>query len=351
MTNKNSFHVRLLTPSDGSALGDLLAKSPDTGSLAVAMRFELNTFHTMCTLRPGSLIYGADSDKQELVGSGALELGDCQWEGRTVPFALQNTLVVHPEHRRQGIAARLIGHHLERADQHLQGGGVLWAIIQQQNRQSESAARKWATAVVPDRMVTVTLPMRPLRPACNAPGSVRPPAPNEMTAVAEQLNRYYSRYNLYTPTRAEALDEWLGTTPFSSPFRHYRIATDASGNIVAGLAVTENYRLQTVAVLRLPPHIRLANRYLGIVARNGDIRAIRVTKFWHGPGQENRARELLDSVRQEWAGKASAVVLALDRHAPLMSVLPWYWRLCKSVSSVVLRTSIRPSGDRLYYFP
>ncbi|RYF47350.1 MAG: GNAT family N-acetyltransferase, partial [Cytophagaceae bacterium] len=197
MMNKNSFQIRLLTPSDGSALADLLAKSPDTGNMTVAMRFELNTFQAICTLRPGNLIYGADSDKQKLVGSGALELGDCQWEERIVPFALQSTLVVHPEHRGKGVAARLIGHRLERADQHLQGCGVLWAIIQQQNRQSESAARKWATAVVPNRIVTVTLPMHTLSPACKAPCSVRPPAPNEMTAVAEQLNRYYSRYNFH----------------------------------------------------------------------------------------------------------------------------------------------------------
>jgi GNAT superfamily N-acetyltransferase len=339
------FSLRPLRAEDGSAYAALLAAGADSGRIEMAERFEIDPYQAMVGVNANTVGIVAETPGHEgLVGGVMIRFGRCQWEGEVRPSALLNTLVIHPDFRRRGLATQLE----DCAVRQFGEDGVFFAVIQRNNTGSERATRKWAGRIVEDRLAIIAKTTRPTRPA--RPYVVRPIQPEELPTVAERMNAYYRDYNLYPPESADSLAEWLNRTPFEAPFRHYRVVTDESGSLLGGMAVAETYRLRTTLLTRVPAALRMLNLLFRVVPTSGHLRELTVSRAWFVPGQHEALRHLLEAVRWEWREIATSVVVTADVRSPMMeicNVRPW---TATVIAGVALRAPVACSEDRLLYY-
>jgi GNAT superfamily N-acetyltransferase len=339
------FLLRPLRPEDGSAYAALLTASPDTGRIGTAERFEIDPYQALIGNHPDAVGVVAEAPGHEgLVGGACVRFGRCQWEGKVRPSALLNTVVVHPDFRRQGLASQLEDFAVRQFDE----DGVFFALIQRNNIGSERAASKWASQMLGDRLAFISKATRskfPLRPYV-----VRSVQSEELATVAGRMNEYYRDYNLYPPEGHDSLAEWLGETPFDAPLRHYRVVTDKRGTLLGGMAVAETYRLRTTLITRMPAILRILNWVFRVVPGSGQLREATVSRAWFAPGQEEAMRHLLKTVCWEWREIATSVIVFADVRSPMMEVFnvrPWTGTV---IAGLALRAPVACSEDRLFYY-
>jgi GNAT superfamily N-acetyltransferase len=346
----STFSLRQLGPQDGPAYAAVLSASPDTGSIGSSERFEIDPVQALMALQKDMVGVVAETPGHAgFIGSGLIRFGQCQWEGALRPSALLNTLVVHPNYRRQGVASQLAKWREQLALQRQGEGGVLWAMVQRNNTGSERTAVKWANQFLESRVVTVPLRMRSASPRRSRRFEVRPVQPDELDTVVEQLNQYYRDYNLYPPETRSSLAAWLAETPFDTPFRHYQIVTDKAGSILAGMGLSENFRLRTTLITHLPPGLQVLNRLFHVIPASGELREVALSRIWVAPGQLKAARHLLETMRWEWRGKCTSLMFATDIRSPLMRLLNMWDRFGREVAGIAVRGPVPCSQDRLYY--
>ena len=161
---------------------------------------------------------------------------------------LLNTLVVHPDFRRRGIATALVTWCVQAARERFGDEGVVWALIQRGNV-----------------------------------GSV---------------------------------------TPFETPFRRYLVLTDGAGEILAGAAVEEGYRLGTLHVKDMSPSLRVLNGLLHLVPADGVSKGLTISKAWCAFGRVQAARHLVENIRWRWRDRATTTMAQVDRESPLVRAFP-----------------------------
>jgi GNAT superfamily N-acetyltransferase len=343
--------LRPFGPQDGPAYEEVNLASPDTGSIGTSQRFTIDPYQALVSMQRRVVGVVAETPGHAgIIGCGLLRPGRCQWEGRVLPSALLNTLVVHPDYRRKGVASALAGWRLEQARQMHGEDSLVYAIIQQSNTGSERTAGKWASQFLPDRLATVLLQVRKAPPPKARSLIVRPAERGELAALAEGMNHFYSEYNLYPPESGESLSGWLDDTPFDTPFRHFRLITDRAGSMLGGIAISENYRLRTTIITRLPPLLRFFNRLFKLIPPNGEVREAGLSRFWHVPGGEAAARHLLGAVRWEWHEKATSMLLSLDVRNPLMQFLGFQDRYGREITGLAVKAPAPCSEGRLLYY-
>jgi hypothetical protein len=348
---ESTFSLRQLGPRDGLAYAAVLAASPDTGSIGSSVRFEIDPYVALMSLHGDTVGVVAETPGYAgFIGSGLIRFGQCQWEGQVRSSALLNTLVVHPDFRCHGAASQLASWREQFARQRFSETGVIWAIIQRNNTASERTAHKWASQFLANRLAVIPLKMRS-RPAPRSRHFVvRAARPDELDALAGQLNRYYRDYNFYSPETSSSLETWLNQTPFGTPFRHYRIVTDKAGSLLAGMGLAENYRLRTTLITHMPTILRLLNRLFNVVPANGELREIALSRVWVAPGQLEAARHLLETMRWEWRERGTSLTFYADVRSEMMRLLGVRDRIGKMLASIAVRGPLPCSEDRLCYY-
>ena len=347
----NNFSLRQLCPEDGPAYAALLAASPDTGSVGTAVHFEIDPYQALLALHADTVGVVAETpDFAGLVGSGLIRFRQIQWEGQVLPSALLNTLVVHPDFRRRGLASLLAKWREDYARSRFGEHGVIWAIIQRNNTGSERTAQKWANQFLEHRLTIFPMKMRSTPPTPSREFVVRPIQPDDLVTVVEQLNQFYRNYNLYPPETEQSLLAWLNETPFDSVFRHYRVVTDHAGRLLAGLALAETFRLRTTVITHMPTVLRFLNLLLHVVPSSGLLREVAVSRVWYDPGQDLAARYLFETMRWEWRERATSLLLYSDVRSPLLKIYglrPWTGN---TIESIALRAPTPCSEEKLFYY-
>jgi hypothetical protein len=103
-----AFILHEMTFSDGPAINALAAECPDGGLISVRSVFRENAWHSLKALRPNTVGMAAEAAGHDwLIGMCLVSFGLCRVDGVTVPYALLNTLMVHPKWRREGVAGHL----------------------------------------------------------------------------------------------------------------------------------------------------------------------------------------------------------------------------------------------------
>jgi GNAT superfamily N-acetyltransferase len=348
---KAEISLRQLIPSDGEAYASLAANSPDTGRISTAAHYNLNAYRALTAIHGNFVgVVAEHSDFQGFVGAGLIRFGTCQYEGAIRPYAYLNTLVVHPDFRRRGIASQLAKWRLEYARDRIGPDGIIWAIIQHGNVGSELTARKWQGQFLQDRILII-----PLGPRRNPPHIIRDyrvgalPT-NQLHLASAHLNDFYQSFNMFTPKSETELADWCSTSPFDEPFRHCVTTSNARDEILAGLVLTETYKLRYVHIVKAPLTARMANKILHVVPSDNIMREINLSHIWFAKGQGDAARYLLETVRWEWRNRASSFTIWIDHLCPLIDLFnlrPW---TLKTETSIVLQSKIKMSEDKPVYY-
>jgi hypothetical protein len=209
---------------------------------------------------------------------------------------------------------------------------------------------KYLKQFISDRIVIVPTKMRANPPPPTSSFIVHPIGPSEFGQVADQLNSFYRDFNFYEPETADSLASWCTRTPFDTPFHHYIVVTDSRGVILAGIGVSELYRLRTLHIRHMPSALYVLNAFLRMVPSDGITRELVLSKIWIAPGHRQAARYLIETIRWRWQEKASWLITWIDKGNPVLKALnlqPW---TPVSKSAVVIDSPEAMSTNRLVYY-
>ena len=102
------YHLRELAADDGPAIGRLFDDSPDTGMIRFRPVFQVDPYVALTYGGRETGVVVERDDGAGLVGLGLVAIDDLVIRGRSTPFALLHSLVVHPDARRQGVAGAIV---------------------------------------------------------------------------------------------------------------------------------------------------------------------------------------------------------------------------------------------------
>ena len=345
------FSLRQLYPQDSQALATLMDDSPDTGRISTASHFEADAFEALRAMQGDFVGVVAESpDYDGLIGACLARFRQCQFEGRFRPYALLNSLVVHPGFRQQGVGSALAGWLVNYSRNRLGDEGVIWALIQQGNVGSAQTVGKYLKQFISDRIIIVPMETRTNLPTSTPGFMVNPIEPSEFGQVADRLNSFYRDFNFFEPETTESLASWCASTPFDTPYRHYLVVTDSKGAIRAGVGVSELYRFRTLHIRHMPWVLNVLNSFLRIVPSDGITKELLLSKIWYAPGGMQAAKYLFETIRWRWREKASLLIVWADKGNPVLEALnlrPW---TPVTKSAVVIDSPEAMSTSRLVYY-
>jgi len=343
------FTLRSFTPADGPAFAELLLAAPDTGRITLTLHYLGDPYESM-RVRQGDDFLGVVAEApghEGLVGAGLVRFGRMQLEGRLYPYAYLNTLIVHPDFRRQGIATALVNWRVQAARERLGEDAVIWAHIQQGNIGSVRTVTKYLPQMIPDRQLGIPMTARSKPLKSKTDWQVRDASAADLPAIARRLNDFYRDYNFYEPQTSDSLSQWITSTIRGESYRRYLVVSDGAGAMLAGAGVEESYRLSELHVSDLSLGLRLANAFLHLVPADGVSRSIAITKYWHGDGQREALRYLVEHIRWAWRDRANMVLVSCDANDPVRPIFPTRPWTPIHVSAVVADAPVAISPERL----
>lgn len=344
--------LRQLTPADGPAIDRLGRETPDTGAIAFHSVFQHDAYETLMALHPETIGVVAETPDHRIVGMGLVTFGNCQFEGEVRPSGYLNSLGVHPDYRRRGIASRIAAWRVNEARKHFESAereGVIFAAIQGGNVGSVRAATSWSNQIIEGLMTGAAINVRRKPPKDLDRLEVRPARDDELPQVADAQNGFYRDYNLYSPETATSLREWRSVLLFGERLREVLVAVTASGEILAGLGVMAEGPLITSHVVRMPRALRFANAFLRVVPPDGTVSRLKVDRFWFAPGQLAAARHLWESARWLLRERGNIVMTFFDVKSPIREAIVLPRIMPPMTGSIALHGPVSAEPERWVY--
>lgn len=346
----DEFSFRLLGQNDGPLIAELIEQSPDTGLINFTPHYRIDAIQSF-KLDQGEYfgIVAQLSGAVKFAGVCLARVHQAQYNGSIKSNSYINSLVVHPTFRRKGIASELVRRIVDYSYEKLGKDCVIWAVIQDGNIGSERTIQK----ILRDKLQRnlMMLSFKPLTrpPRFNENYRVRPIEEEDYPLVIEGMNQFFRSWNFYPPVSDNSLSEWINQTPFVDRFRHYYIVEDASGKILSGASISDDYRLREIHIEGMPIYLRILNALLRYVPSDGVMKNVVVSKYWYLPSYEEAAKCLWATIRWEWRNKASSLVIPIDSHSPILDVInPRAW-MPKPVLSLLISDDDPIDQDRVIY--
>lgn len=346
---KTTIDLRPISPQDGSALSILFESSPDTGALAVNSRYLVNPYDLFLAGQDNALGVAARTPGGKLVGVCFLRFDRLRFGGHLHSAAFLHSIVTHPDHRRQGIAAQMTQWCIDRIQERTGPESIIYAGIQARNIASFATVQKWLPETA-GYFYGTAVPMRTRPPESQPDITVRTAYTTEFDEIGHRLNTFYQDHNFSPHETPETLQTWLDHSPFDTPFRHYHVAVDTAGNLLAGLGLTESYRATELHILRMPAYMHLLNKILHVVPQNGVMRRLGVSKLWFAPNQHKAAQFLWETIRWQQRDKGNSLMVYYDPTSPTAAIpkIP-FWMPKAKLTLVV--NSLAPVGKAFPIYP
>jgi GNAT superfamily N-acetyltransferase len=309
----------------------------DTGRIPVKPRYLRNPVEAFAELMPELEWVVAESEGR-LIGGAQIIHGDTEVEGKAYPGAVLSSLMVHPDHRRRGVATALTEWRLERVGPDT----VVAAAIQHGNEGSIANARKWATQVFGKLVLTgFRASGRPPRSALQ----LREPRDDaEWDEAAAGLARFEEGWNLRTPETGPTLRERTERTLGGERFQRYFIAIE-DGRLVGGYQLQEGGRLASLVFEHVPINIRALNLLLRVIPSDGELRSNALSRVWFA--NDHVAQDLWRHACSLSTATGNAIGTQFDTRGPLRKVFPLRPWTPKGEISVAVRSPVRLDEERL----
>jgi GNAT superfamily N-acetyltransferase len=331
------YELRSARPDDFEQLTALAIACADTGRVGVFPRYIRNPIEATATLKPELQWVVAESEAG-LIGSGQVVLGETEVEGQLYRSATLASLMVHPDHRRQGVAKALTRWRLDRAGP----DAVAAAAIQAGNEGSFANARRWATQIFGELTLPVIEALE--REPDTRDLQVREVRDGDWNYVASGLAEFERGWNLRIPETGSSLRERVERTLDGRRLSHYYVAL-AGERIVGGFELFENSFLQTFVVERLPAVLKLVNLFVRFLPPGGEVRNSPVTRFWFEEREVGRV--LWEYARFRGGEIGNAVGTQFDSRGPLAEIVHTKRLRPKGTLAVAVRSPVELSEERL----
>lgn len=343
----DGYRLRELASGDGAAIARLFAASPDTGLIRFRPEYRIDPYQAMTYAGDEVGVVAERAGISGLAAFGMVKFGSVVVRGAERPYALLHSLVVHPDHRRRGLATAIIDWRLDRVRMALGDDAVVAATIQKSNTGSFEGAKRWATQFT-EPISGIGLRTRTRAPVLPAGVRVRLATPADHDAFAAGYADVHADYDLWPALDPARLGNWMARSPIPDvPIHDLWVAEDDRGNLLAGLGATEVRRVSILRVDALPLSMRLVNALLHVVPDDGRLEQVGVDWAWLRPGAETAARALFETVRWWARDRGNLVLLSVDRRSALRRAIKVPFGMPQTQFSVAIRSPepIRP--DRL----
>lgn len=347
-TRKSDFTLRAMNADDSDALVDLARACPDTGQISYVTHYQAAPYAVFRSQSKSMDGFVAVADSGAIIGCQLVYYADRRQNGQRRPCGFVNTLMVHPDWRRKGVAAALVCESATVARRTIGDQGFFACFVQRGNRGSLNTVSHIGLRPIRDFVSAVTSTSHRKPESRRSPYTIRLADKNDLEQVAAGMNDFYSDHDMYSRSSAADLDAWLQATPCEQPIHQYLVAVDAHDRICAGLGVLLRGRIIELHFSHLPWTIALANRILGLLPGSGVAREVVVEKMWYRPGALAAARQLWRHARWQWHEEADLVRIHMDPRGPLpgaTQIAPWMPR----AHFHVCVDEARPNGQNLNY--
>ncbi len=336
---------RLVTPKDNQALENLIAATADSGSIGFTDDYQADLLSVHRGL--AEEFHGAVAVLDgEVIGMVFGEVRWVQYAGQVVPGVYISHLRVHPEYRRQGIARGLSDWALEYITDLLRSDTVLYSAIMDGNV-SLNLANQYgfqATGSIQGGII----PMRKSPPAAIPDLEVRPAERREFPAIADGMNAFYRKHNLWIPVNVDTLEDFLKQEVNEVKPNQLYVAV-RSGEVVAGVSLSDRTKLVRMRLARAPWYVRTLGGWLGLLPASGILEALTVRRVWFRDGELEAARYLWQTLRYDLRERGNCLGIAYDPRDRLADVFQVPFWLPMFKARYLVRASDALEPDRLIY--
>ena len=264
-----TMNIREALPEDNDELQELQAKCPQ-GTTLVASNVNTPDFFARAKAYESYKIFVA-CEGGRIIGSAACVLRDAIVNGKISRVGYVFQAFVSPVARRKGVASRLLQQREDYLSQ--QGAVLIYTLIIEGNLPSMQYVERRGFNL----HRTLVMPALVVRKEMNVPsmGRIRPVISGDLATIAELLNETWQGFELYEPTSAEALTQFINRTPAYSS--DSLLVLEDQGEILACLGFWDWSQIMRITVKALSLKMRMigflltTTRILPEFLKPGDI--------------------------------------------------------------------------------
>lgn len=247
--------IREAGPDDNEELKALQLKCPQGKKVILSVVNTPDFFARTKAYQSSTVIVALDGGR--IVGSTAIGFRNAVVNGEISRIAYGFQAFVAPKYRRKGIVNRLLQQAEDFSIHH--SANLMYGLIIEDNH----PAMRWLEHggyTLHKKLIVTGLPVYK-KMAVLDKANVRPAVPEDLPAVAEVLNETWQGFEMYEPTSAEAIKQFVSRTPGYS-FNNLLVLQDGD-EIQACLGYWDWSKIARVKVQALSSKIRL----IGLIVR------------------------------------------------------------------------------------
>ncbi len=341
----SEFEFRPVEPDDGPALAGLVSSTPSSGSTSFTYDYSDGVLdvHKAFASNLHGIVATANSS---VIGMVFGDFCQVQWEGQVCEAAYVSNLRVHHDFRRQGVARGILSYGNRYAEKLLGADPMVYAAVPQGNVGLTLAEAYDCQTTGPIQGGIV--PMLQSAPELKTALEVRAVDQDDLADVAHGMNEFYREHNLWSPATPSMLDDFRNTDVAGiRPNQLYVVARN--DRIVGGLSLSNRTQLIRMKITNIPGYARLLGSLLGLLPRDGILRALTVRHVWFADGELQAARYLWQYLRHRLREQGNSLGIAYDPRDKLADVfqIPFWLPMFKARYIVRASTALDP--DRPVY--
>ncbi len=255
--------IREATEDDNDALNELQKKCPMGTSLVLGIDSSPDYFARSSPFKEWQVLVAVENST--IVGSAAYALSDTRVEGKQLKTAFEYGFIVHPLHRRKGIAERL-QRHIEHASLE-KDVKVFHLDIIEDNLPSIGLFSKMGFKKVKDCTTFSLMPYKKQRTTGEA--NIRSMNEADVDDVTNLINEMYRDYDFFVPFHPKGFLEYLRRMP-NFDFHNIVVLEDNDG-IKACLGYWDHSKVRRYIVEKMNRTLRIQTYLMRLIGLFAEI--------------------------------------------------------------------------------